>query len=64
MSQHLDIPSLAVDCRKIIEDAVADLGPGLSGYSRLDLVADNLDYASLDDLRKALALIDSEDKAT
>ncbi len=54
MSQHLPIETLAVQCETIIANARKVLGYELRGYSVLDLVADNIDYANLDDLKKAL----------
>ncbi len=57
MSQHLPIEDLAEQCKIIIADARKDLGHNLSGWSVLDLVADNIEYADLDDLAKALRLI-------
>jgi hypothetical protein len=57
MSQHLPIEVLAERCKVIIANARKDLGHNLGGLSVLDLVADNIEYASLSDLWKALRLI-------
>lgn len=54
MSQHLPIESLAVECKKIIETATKDIGEKHIKGHELDLVADNIDYADLTDLAKAL----------
>jgi hypothetical protein len=54
MSQYLSIEDLAEECKIIIADARKTLGHDLGGCSTLDLVADNIDYANLDDLQKAL----------
>lgn len=57
-TQHLDIPELSVQCEQVIQKAKADLGEDLGGGSRLDLVADQIPYARLDDLEAALKLMD------
>ena len=49
------IEQIAPDVRRIVERAVADLGPDLGGFSAVDLVLDNLpDLISVADAKVAL----------
>jgi ABC-type nitrate/sulfonate/bicarbonate transport system substrate-binding protein len=47
---QVDLPA---ECRKVFDDAAADLGNDLQGSSVLDLCADNLPH-SLTDLKQAI----------
>ena len=51
------LESLAKKCGKKIQKAVDDLGPNLRGYSVLDLVADQIPNASLQNLKAALVYL-------
>ena len=56
MSETPTIIELAKQCRKIYDRACLDLGKELAGLSILDLVADNINNATLDDLKTALVV--------
>ncbi len=51
-----DLERLARLCRHIVEAAQRDLGEGLLGKSKLDLVADRLPDMDLSSLRSALVV--------
>lgn len=54
--------SKAQQAKKIIEHAKKALGPDLGGHSALDLLADNMEAESLDELRKILTEIGYKDE--
>ena len=47
---------LSGECREIVMNARKDLGDDLGGGSMLDLCADNIEDASLSDIRTALVI--------
>jgi hypothetical protein len=56
------LAELADECRRVVLEAVADLGPDFGGAgSALDLCADRIDDARLSDLREALRHADLDD---
>ena len=50
------LTDIARECRRIYDAAVTALGSDLGGSSVLDLMADNIEHVSLQDLKAAIAI--------
>lgn len=55
MNAPMQLTDLAARCREIVQRAERDLGP-LPKASYVDLCADNIEHASLQDIRCALVI--------